>query len=105
MPVRRFWLRRLRRLRVGYRRSMTLRRRKSRKAQAADVLGTYLKFKAAGKAAKGARKAAKGTAAYQVAKRTPLVKKVPLFAAGAAAAAFVAVKALNSGADEQPASA
>jgi hypothetical protein len=81
---------------------MTLRRRKSRKAQAADVLGTYLKFKAAGKAAKGAKKAAKGTAAYQVAKRTPL-KKATLFVAGTAAAAFVAVKALNHGGDAEPA--
>ena len=62
---------------------MTLRRNKSRKAQAADALGTYLKFKAAGKAAKGAKKAAKGTAAYQVAKRTPVVKRVPLIIAGA----------------------
>ena len=85
---------------------MTLRRRKSRKAQAANVLGTYLKFKAAGKAAKGAKKAAKGTAVYQAAKRTPVVKKIPLFVAGAAAAAFVAVKALNYGGDsEQPAGA
>ncbi|HEY6692033.1 MAG TPA: hypothetical protein VI006_04235 [Solirubrobacteraceae bacterium] len=85
---------------------MTLRRRKSRKAQAADVLGTYLKFKAAGKAAKGAKKAATGTAVYQAAKRTPVVKKIPLFVAGAAAAAFVAVKALNYGGDsEQPAGA
>jgi hypothetical protein len=85
---------------------MTLRRRKSRKAQAADVLGTYLKFKAAGKAAKGAKKAAKGTAVYQAAKRTPVVKKIPLFVAGAAAAAFVAVKALNHGGDSgQPAGA
>ena len=81
---------------------MTLRRRKSRKAQAADVLATYLKLKAAGKAAKGAKKAAKGTAAYQVAKRTPL-KKAGLFVAGTAAAAFVAVKALNHGGEEQPA--
>ena len=75
---------------------MTLRRRKSRKAQAADLLGDYLKLKAAGKAAKGAKKAAQGTAAYQVAKRTPL-KKVPLVAAGAAATIFVAAKALNRG--------
>jgi len=82
---------------------MTLRRRKSRKAQAADLLGSYLKFKAAGKAAKGAKKAAKGTAAYQVAKRTPL-KKVGLIAAGAVATAIVAVKALNHG-DEQPSAA
>jgi hypothetical protein len=79
---------------------MKLRRSKSKKAQAADALGTYLKFKAAGKAAKGAKKAAKGTAAYQVAKRTPFVKRVPLIlagAAGAAAAAFVAVKARGGG--------
>ncbi len=75
---------------------MTLRRRKSRKAQAADVLGNYIKLKAAGKAAKGAKKAAKGTAAYQVAKRTP-VRRVPLILAGTAAAAFVAVKARGGG--------
>jgi hypothetical protein len=78
---------------------MTLRRRKSKKSQAADLLGNYLKLKAAGKAAKGAKKAAKGTAAYQVAKRTPFAK-VPLVAAGVAAAAFVAVKALRGGGDE-----
>jgi hypothetical protein len=83
----------------GYAGDMTLRRKKSRKAQAADVLGSYLKLKAAGKAAKGAKKAAKGTAAYQVAKRTPVVKRVPLIVAGAAAAAFVALKA-RSGRDE-----
>ena len=76
---------------------MTLRRRKSRKAQAADALGTYLKLKAAGKAAKGAKKAAKGTAAYQVAKRTPIVKRVPLVLAGAAAAVYVAMKARGGG--------
>jgi hypothetical protein len=78
---------------------MTLRRRKSRKAQAADLLGSYLKFKAAGKAAKGAKKAAKGTAVYQVAKRTPLAR-LPLFAAGAAAAVFIATKALHRGGGE-----
>jgi hypothetical protein len=83
---------------------MTLRRRKSRKAQAADLLGSYLKFKAAGKAAKGAKKAAKGTAAYQAAKRTPL-KKVGIVAAGAVATAIVAVKALNHGDGGEPASA
>ena len=80
---------------------MTLRRNKSKKARAADALGTYLKFKAAGKAAKGAKKAAKGTAAYQVAKRTPVVKRVPLVIAGAAAAAFVALKLRGGG--DQPA--
>jgi hypothetical protein len=88
---------------LGYGLRMTLRRRKSRKAQAADLLGSYLKFKAAGKAAKGAKKAAKGTAAYQVAKRTPL-KKVGLVAAGAVATAIVAVKALNHG-DGEPSTA
>jgi len=83
---------------------MTLRRRKSRKAQAADLLGSYVKVKAVGKAAKGAKKAAKGTAAYQVAKKTPL-KKVSLIAAGAVATAIVAVKALNHGGEGEPASA
>ena len=81
---------------------MTLRRNKSKKARAADALGTYLKVKTAGKAAKGAKKAAKGTAAYQVAKRTPVVKRVPLIVAGAAAAVFVALK-VRGGGDEQPA--
>jgi hypothetical protein len=81
---------------------MTLRRHKSKKARAADALGTYLKFKAAGKAAKGAKKAAKGTAAYQTAKRTPFVKRVPLILAGAAAAVFVALKVKGSS-GEQPA--
>jgi hypothetical protein len=76
---------------------MTLRRRKSRKAQAADLLGSYLKVKAVGKAAKGAKKAAKGTAAYQVAKRTPIVRRVPLIIAGTAAAVFVAAKARGGG--------
>lgn len=96
---------RLRRRPVGYGQHMTLRRRKSRKAQAADVLGTYLKFKAAGKAAKGAKKAAKGTAAYQLAKRTPGVKWAA-GAVGAAGAAVVAVWALNRGGDDaQPAGA
>jgi hypothetical protein len=78
---------------------MTLRRRKSRKAQAADVLGTYLKFKAAGKAAKGAKKAAKGTAVYEVAKRAPGTKLVA-GAVGAIGAAAVAVWALNRGGGE-----
>lgn len=83
---------------------MNLRRRKSRTARATDLLGSYLKLKAAGKAAKGARKAAKGTAAYQVAKRTPLVRRIPLIA-GAGVAAFFAAKALRGGDHGQPASA
>jgi hypothetical protein len=81
---------------------MTLRRNKSKKARAANALGTYLKFKAAGKVAKGAKKAAKGAATYQVAKRTPVVKRVPLILAGAAAAVFVAFKVRGRG-DEQAA--
>ena len=83
---------------------MTLRRRKSKKAKAADLVGSYLKLKAAGKAAKGAKKAAKGTAAYQVAKRTPLVRRLPLIA-GAGVAAFFAAKALRGGGEQQPAAA
>lgn len=59
---------------------MRIRRRKSRTSQAADLLGSCLKPKAASKAAKGARKAAKGTAAYQVARRTPFIRRVPLIA-------------------------
>jgi hypothetical protein len=83
---------------------MRIRRRKSRSAQLADLLGTYLKFKAASKAAKGARKAAKGTAAYQVAKRTPIVKRLPLVA-GAGVAAFIATRRLRGGSDGSPATA
>ena len=73
---------------------MTLRRKKSRKAQAADLLGTYVKLKAAGKAAKGAK---------QVAKRTPVVRYVPLVLAGTAAAVFVVAKARGGG--DEPAQA
>lgn len=82
---------------------MRIRRRKSRTAQAVELLGTYLKLEAAGKAAKGARKAAKGTAAYKAAKRTPAVRRVPLILAGAGAAIFVAMKVRGGG--DQPASA
>ena len=60
------------------------------------MLGTYVKFKAASKAAKAARKAAKGTAAYQVAKRTPIVKRLPIVA-GAGVAAFIATRAVRGG--------
>jgi hypothetical protein len=84
---------------------MALRRRKSRKQQAADLVGSYLKVKAASKAAKGAKRAAQGTAAYQVAKRTPAVRKVPLIIAGTVAAALVVFKAAHRGNGEQPASA
>lgn len=86
---------------------MNLRRKKSRKSQAADLLGKYLKLQAAGKAAKGVMKAAKGTAAYQAAKKAPVAKRVPLVAAGTAAvagtAALVATKA--RGGKDEPAEA
>ena len=73
-----------------------LRRKKSRKDQAVDALGTYLKVKTAGKAAKGAKKGT--TASYKVAKRTPLVIAVPVILVGtAAAAAFVVFKLRSSG--------
>jgi hypothetical protein len=81
---------------------MTLRRKKSRKSQAADLLGSYVKFKAAGKAAKGAKKAAKGTAT--AAKKTPVGKRAPLIAAGTAAVAGTAalVVAKARGGKDQP---
>ena len=83
---------------------MAFRRRKSRSAKVADVLGTYLKFRAASKAVKGAKKAAKGTAAYQVAKRKPVVKRLPLVA-GAGIAAFAATRFVRRGGDHTPATA
>jgi IS4 transposase len=76
---------------------MRLRRRKSRTTQVADVLTAYLKPKAASKAAKGARKAAKGNAVYQVAKRTPVVRSVPIVAGMGVAAAVAARKLRGSG--------
>jgi hypothetical protein len=84
---------------------MALRRRKSKKSQVVDLLETYLKLQAAKKATKGARKAAKGTAVYQVAKRTPLVRRVPIIVGAGVAAAVVAVKLRSSGDDAAPAGA
>ena len=85
---------------------MALRRRKSKKSQVADLLETYLKLQAAKKATKGAtkgaRKAAKGTAVYQVAKKTPVVKRIPLIA-GAGVAALVVLTKLRSSDDNGPA--
>ena len=83
---------------------MALRRRKSRKSQAIDLLETYLKLQAAKKATKGARKAAKGTAVYKVAKRTPVVRSLPIVAGAGVAAAIVAKK-LRGGRDAAPAGA
>jgi hypothetical protein len=70
------------------------RRRKSKTQQAADLLTNYLKLKAAGKAAKGAKKAAKGTAVYQVSRRKPIVKRIPIVI-GAGIAALVATKVVR----------
>ena len=90
---------------------MALRRRKSKKSQVVDLLETYLKLQAARKATKGAtkgaRKAAKGTAVYQVAKRTPVVKRIPLIvgAGVAAVAAIVVTKSRSSDDDSAPAAA
>ena len=74
---------------------MRLRKQKSRKEQVADLAVDYLKLKAASKAAKGAGKAAKGTAVYKVAKKTPLVKRIPVIV-GAGVAAVVATKVVKS---------
>lgn len=78
------------------------RRKKSRTQQARDLLVNYLKLKAAGKAAKGATKAAKGTA-VQVSKRTPIGKRLPIIV-GAGIAALVATKVVR-GRGGQPAAA
>ena len=83
---------------------MALRRQKSKKSQVVDLLETYLKLQAAKKATKGARKAAKGTAVYQVAKRTPLVRRIPIIAGAGVAIAVVAAKLRSSG-DDSPAPA
>ena len=87
---------------------MALRRRKTKKSQVTDLLETYLKLQAAKQATKGARKAAKGTAVYKAAKKTPVVKRVPVIAGvgvAAAAAAIVALKLRSSGDDSAPAAA
>lgn len=77
---------------------MALRKQKSRKQQVAELAVDYLKIKTATKAAKGgakgARKAAKGTAVYKVAKKTPIVKRVPVVV-GAGVAALVATKVVK----------
>jgi hypothetical protein len=84
---------------------MALRRQKSRKQQVAELAVDYLKIKTATKAArggvKGARKAAKGTAVYKVAKGTPLVKRLPVVV-GAGVAALVASKVAKSRGGGQP---
>jgi hypothetical protein len=79
---------------------MPFRRQKSRKTRVTDFLTAYLKLQAARKTAKGAtkatKKAAKGTVAYKVAKKTPVVRAIPVVA-GAGVAAAVAAKKLRGG--------
>ena len=83
---------------------MALRRKKSKRNQALDLLETYLKLQAAKKATKGARKAAKGTAVYKVAKDKPRVVRIIPFVAGAGVAAVLAAKKFRGG-DTTPAHA
>ena len=78
---------------------MALRRQKSKKSQVVDLLETYLKLQAAKKATKGAKKAAKGTAVYKVAKKTPIVRRIPIIVGTGVAAAVVAAKLRSSGGD------
>ena len=80
---------------------MALRKQKSRKQQAAELAVDYLKIKTATKAAKGAKKAAKGTAVYKVAKKTPIVKRIPVVV-GAGVAALVATKLVKGRGGGQP---
>jgi len=84
---------------------MALRKQKSRKQQVAELAVDYLKIKTATKAAKGgakgAKKAAKGTAVYKVAKKTPIVKRIPVVV-GAAVAAVVATKVVKSRGGHEP---
>ena len=90
---------------------MALRKQKSRKQQVAELAVDYLKIKTATKVAKGgakgARKAAKGTAVYKVAKKTPVVKRIPIIAGAgvAAAAAVFAAKRASGGDSSAPAGA
>ena len=81
---------------------MALRRQKSRKQQVAELAVDYLKIKTATKAAKGAKKAAKGTAVYKVAKKTPVVKRIPVVL-GAGIATLAAVKVVRGRSHSEPA--
>jgi hypothetical protein len=72
-------------------------RTRSKKRRAMDAVGTYLKFKAISKAAKGATKAIKGMAAYKAtkgaAKKAPKpVKALPVVAGVGVAGAVAARK-------------
>ena len=84
---------------------MALRKQTSRKQQVAELAVDYLKIKTATKVArggaKGARKAAKGTAVYKVAKKTPIVKRIPVIV-GAGVAAVVATKVVKGRGGNEP---
>jgi hypothetical protein len=80
---------------------MALRRQKSRKQQVAQLAADYLKVKAVTKTAKGAGKAAKGTAVYKVAKKTPVVKRIPVII-GAGLATLAAIKVVRGRSHSEP---
>ena len=72
-------------------------RHRSKRRRALDAIGTYLKFKAIAKAARGARKTAKGLVAVKatktVAKKAPTpVKALPVVAGVGVAGAAVAAR-------------
>jgi hypothetical protein len=72
-------------------------RHRSKKRRAVDAVGTYLKFKAISKLAKGAGKTVKGMAAYKAtkgaAKKAPApVKALPVVAGVGVAGAVAARK-------------
>jgi hypothetical protein len=76
-------------------------RTKSKRRRAVDAVGTYLKFKAISKAAKGTTKAVKGWAAYRTtkaaAKKAPTpVKALPVVAGVGVAGAVAARKRRRS---------
>jgi hypothetical protein len=83
---------------------MFSRRRKSKPAKAASLVGDYLKLDTASKAARGAGKTAGNTAKAVVAYKGTkgVVKRLPWIvgAAAGATAAFFGVKALRGGGGE-----
>jgi hypothetical protein len=82
---------------------MFRKQKKSRKQQVADLAVDYLKLKAAGKAAKTAGSAAKGTAVVVATKSSRKTRLGVL--AGVAAAAIVAAKLVHGHGHSEPAAA
>ena len=84
--------------------------RKRRRSQAVELITEALRlgtaWQAAKGAGKGARKAAKGTTAYKAgkaaAKRTPVVRRLPVVLAAAGAGAVAFRKLRSSGKAEAP---